>query len=154
MLRLSQRAWNNVIIFTMLVMILLFTSTTNILNGESPDVLANNTLLPPHSTILTIDFGQQKIERIGRGWRLKPANNVDESDLQKLVDNWLDTPLELVDVQISQPPLIVVVWLAGESEGLEFQFFQLEDGLVVSFAQRLYRIQGRSLADLFPQGAY
>lgn len=141
------------IIFTMLVMILLFTSTTNILNGESPEVLANNTLLPPQSTILTIDFGQQKIERIGRGWRLK-SDNVDESDLQNLVGNWLDTRLQPVEMQVSGQPLIVIVWLAGESEGLEFQFFQLEDGLVVSFAQRLYRIHERSLADLFPQGAY
>lgn len=153
MLRLSQRAWNNVIIVTMLVMILLFTSTTNILNGESPEVLANNTLLPPHSTILTIDFGQQKIERIGRGWRLK-SDNIDESELQLLVDNWLNTRVMQVDVKVSQQPLVVFVWLAGEDRGIEYQFFQLEGDLLVSIDQLFYQVQGRRLADLFPQGAY
>jgi hypothetical protein len=154
MLRLSQRAWNNVIIVTMLVMILLFTSTTKILNGEAPEVHVESALLPLQSTILTIDFGQQKIERIGRGWRLKSGNNVDESALQQLIENWLNTGLELIDVQVPEQPLIVIVWLAGESQGMEYKFFQLEDRLLVSFAQQLYQVQDRSLADLFPQGAY
>jgi hypothetical protein len=153
MLQLSQRAWNNVIIVTMLVMILLFTSTTKILNGESSEVLSNTTLLPPQSTILTIDFGQQKIERIGRGWRMQ-SNNVDESDLQLLIDNWLNSSLVPVDVKVSQQPLIVIVWLAGESQGIEYQFFQLEQRLLVNIAQQFYQVQDRSLADLFPQGAY
>ena len=67
-MRLSRKGWNNVIIFSMLIMIFF-------LNGLHKKIGSDETqaqlqpLLPVQSFVLTLEFSDQKIERIGTSWR-------------------------------------------------------------------------------------
>ncbi len=67
-MQLSRKGWNNVIIFSMLIMIFF-------LNGWHKDIGGSNNepvlqpVLPIQSFVLTLSFVDQKIERIGTSWR-------------------------------------------------------------------------------------
>ena len=64
MSKLSQRAWNNVIIVSMLMLIMLFNFSSHLLNNEEDDAPLLLTLVAPNKTITTIAFEQIKVERI------------------------------------------------------------------------------------------
>lgn len=129
MLRLSQKAWNNVIIFTMLLMILLFSTTSNILNtGTSEGDV--RLLLPENVPIMKIDYGNMKIERIGQSWRVLTNNT--GADLtfepQNIVQHWQMAKIGASSAA-EQQPLVVVVWLAGEVKGRVFKLYIAENKL-------------------------
>lgn len=88
MIKLSRQAWNNVLIVTMIVMIFLFNSTNNFLNSGAADGPEEKFLLPEGSLILTIEFGAQKVERIGRAWRTKPPVEIAPENLALVIGNW------------------------------------------------------------------
>ncbi|MCI2282550.1 hypothetical protein L3081_02980 [Colwellia sp. MSW7] len=74
MVKLSKTAWNNVIIFSVMIIILLINATNDRLFPD--DNNTNDTLLlPEHSVILTLTImpsDDKKIvfERIGRAWQM------------------------------------------------------------------------------------
>lgn len=69
---LSQRGWNNVLIFASLFMIILFNSThQKLFEGDNED--EKNTLIPDTGIIQLIDFSGLKFERIGANWRVQSA---------------------------------------------------------------------------------
>lgn len=155
MLRFSQRTWNNIIIFTMLLMILLFSTTTKILNDPVQDPTTQVSLLPGDAVILTLDYGQQKIERIGQGWRHLPPAQMTELTLRRIVENWQTTELAAIDTpQLNDNQLVAVVWLAGEEQGRVFQFAADNNRLQVLIDEHWYRVKNHSLPDLFPPGAF
>ena len=155
MIRLSRRAWNNVIIFAMLLMIVLFNSTHNILTGSMGEDEISAPLLPADSVLMTLDFSGQKIERIGRGWRLRPAESVAEADLAELVNAWHSTNMARTEDYPEAEPLIVVVWLAGESKGRVYQFYSTDDGgLNVEIDNLHYRIIDKQPSELMLPGVF
>lgn len=73
-MKLSRTGWNNVIIFSVMIIILLINATNDRLfpKGES---ISDKTLLPEHSVILTLainyaDKRQLTFERVGRAWQM------------------------------------------------------------------------------------
>jgi len=73
-MKLSRTGWNNVIIFSVMIIILLINATNDRLFPEG-DSSSDKYLLPEHSVILTLvvnynDNRQLKFERIGRAWQL------------------------------------------------------------------------------------
>jgi len=67
-MQLSRKAWNNVLIFSMLLMIFFFNGLHKKLNSV-PEVPRIQTVLPAQSFVLALSFPEQKIERIGTAWR-------------------------------------------------------------------------------------
>ena len=73
-MKLSRTGWNNVIIFSVMIIILLINATNDRLfpDGESG---SDKYILPEHSVILTLainfaDNRQLTFERVGRAWQM------------------------------------------------------------------------------------
>lgn len=67
-MQLGRKGWNNVIIFSMLIMIFFLNGLhKNIGNDETQAQF--QPLLPVQSFVLTLKFIDQKIDRIGTSWR-------------------------------------------------------------------------------------
>jgi hypothetical protein len=126
MARLSQKAWNNVIIFAMLAMILIL----NISSFKSDDSDFPVPIIEEGGLLLSLQIDQYVIERAGQTWRLSSSSPLTNSQssteesyaLAALVDNWqraLVKPQHEVTAEVLQSPdVVVVLWLAGERNGL------------------------------------
>lgn len=86
-LGLSQRGWNNVLIFASLFMIVLFNVTHQkfIANGESDTM---TTLISPNSIIQSIDYSGLKFERLGAGWRTVSELPIDDTSANDFAQAW------------------------------------------------------------------
>ena len=156
MIRLSQRAWNNVIIFSMLLLIILFNSSSNFLSRDELDHEQTLPLVPENSLIMTLDFGAQKIERIGRGWRMLGGQTdapVEQTTLATLVENWRQAELSPSEQILKDDGLIVVLWLAGQDLARVYQFYQQDQTLLVKVDKQVYQISNMPLNALFLRGA-
>lgn len=126
MARLSQKAWNNVIIFAMLAMILVL----NISSFKSDDSDFPIPIIEEGGLLLSLQIDQYVIERAGQTWRLSsssPSANGQTSAnesyaLAALVDNWqralVKSQNEVTAEALQLPDVVVVLWLAGERNGL------------------------------------
>ncbi|AEP28212.1 hypothetical protein [Brumicola nitratireducens] len=126
MVRLSQKAWNNVIIFAMLAMILIL----NISSFKSDDSDFPVPIIEEGGLLLSLQIDQYVIERAGQTWRLSSSSPLaneqsleERSDaLAKLVDNWqralVKSQYEVTAEVLESPDVVVVLWLAGERNGL------------------------------------
>ena len=168
MLRLSRRAWNNVLIFSMLIMIML-------LNGmhkkfDSADPLAKVPLLPEHSLVLTLDFGKFAIERIGQSWRIKQSDAgeaskklaaVDGAVLTAFMATWSEHIVTLAEsdeqaavlVKGKMPDHYVVATLAGKSDGAVYAFYAQLDDVIIhdQYNGRFVTMPIDDVALLFPE---
>ncbi|CAG9295250.1 hypothetical protein [Celerinatantimonas diazotrophica] len=98
-MRLGRRGWNNVLIFVVLAMILIFRLTGEKLEHNSqkqaqdtqqgPQAVSGLSLLPPGATVLEIDLPDRTIQRVGTGWQSSPA----ASRPVVTVDAWLHVRL-------------------------------------------------------------
>lgn len=73
-MKLSRTGWNNVIIFSVMIIILLINATNDRLFPEK-DGISDKYILPEHSVILTLainfsDNSQLTFERVGRAWQM------------------------------------------------------------------------------------
>lgn len=125
-MRLSQKGWNNVLIFACLFMIILFNYTSNMFATNS-EKMAVEPLVPNSKLVQAIDFSGIEIQRLGATWRvLSKIPTATITNPEGYVETWVQQPLE----QIESVPLVldsalslpVVVWLAGNEEGLIFEF--------------------------------
>lgn len=134
MIRLSKKGWNNVLIFSMLLMIMVFNGMHKKLGGgasEDESVL----LLPEDSLLLTLKFNRVAIERIGQGWRANPSLDLDNQALSALMALWMGHKAQLqqddneakVITQGIMPEHFVIATLAGKEDGAVYAFYpQLE----------------------------
>jgi len=145
MIKLSQRAWNNVIIISMLMLILLFNFSSNFLNEGSDAKPTVRALVPTGAVITTIEFQQHKIERIGQGWRATFADS-DNAKLSKLVEHWQQSEIRLMesDKNLSQFHPIdkqnIKLWFAGQTLPMEYQFWSIKDKTLVFIGGQTYQL--------------
>jgi hypothetical protein len=135
MIRLSKKGWNNVLIFSMLLMIMVFNGMHTKLGGSAPDDEPVY-LLPENSLVLTLKFANITVERIGQGWRSNPAIGMDGKQLTALMSLWKQQKVQLqfdsneakVMTQGKMPRFYIVAMMAGKSDGAVYAFYsQLED---------------------------
>ena len=155
MLRLSRKAWNNVIIISMLVLIVMFNTTSNFLNGDRSTEQASH-LLASNAVITTMDFGDYKVERIGQGWR-SIGTKASEDELVKLTEAWLTAQIDeqATELTVSQAVnnRIVTLWLVGKPNPIKFEVFQVADKTLVLTQQHLYQLRDTPFSSLFLAGA-
>ncbi|ALT00108.1 hypothetical protein [Lacimicrobium alkaliphilum] len=150
MIRLSKRGWNNVLIFATLLLILVFHQSGEFFN-QAPAPSQSQSLLPEDVPVMKIDFGTHRLERIGQGWRIRPGLELNESELGLLVDNWQQIVVTPFSGGKLQNTAVVVIWLAGQSEGVVFQLTQQGDDLLLQHQSRLYRAENRQINEFIPQ---
>jgi len=142
-MKLSRTGWNNVIIFSVMIIILMINATNNKLfpNEESANK-AEQLLLPTHSVILTlaIDYSasqQVLFERVGRSWQLTSRGIiVDKTDqqIEQMMFSWQQSSglVQAADIVIdSEQGIPVQVALAGEAQAKIFTLYPLADQLLI-----------------------
>jgi hypothetical protein len=145
MIKLSKRAWNNVIIVSMLMLIMLFNLSGDFLNEGSDKISSVHTLVPANMIITTMEFEQEKVERIGQGWRAtssKYGENHSNERLAILVEHWTNAEMISFDQGFNwqAPTSIVKLWFAGQALPIEYQFMQLTDKTLVQIDKKTYRL--------------
>ncbi|MDF2179284.1 hypothetical protein P2G88_13570 [Aliiglaciecola sp. CAU 1673] len=149
MIRLSRKGWNNVLIFATLLMILLFNQSGRFLTDGEP--ATSHTLLPTDIPLMKLEFGAHQLERIGQGWRVRPASSLDEAQLMALVDHWQQALLIPMGEADLDTGIVVVAWLAGEAQGRIFRLVERDDSVWVAYDKKLFQIQNKTLDELVPE---
>ncbi|HCV02892.1 hypothetical protein E5N72_16760 [Pseudoalteromonas sp. MEBiC 03607] len=160
MMRLSRKAWNNVVIISMLLMIFFFNGLHKKLNTQ-PVEEGVQALLPEQSFILAMAFPELKIERIGTSWRSQSLQEAswqgDEQQLEQLVELWQHQKLTIASLPVSQisqssADYVASVWLAGEQLPAVYQLYHIDSKyyLLDKRLQRVFVLEQADAAKLFP----
>ncbi len=126
-IRLSRKAWNNVLIFSMLIMIFLFNGLHHKLNpAAEPE--GPQPVLPAQSFVLVMELPGVKLERIGTGWRTTGESLAVAPD--GLVAAWQGAEAnlllgvdELKALAGAAPLTAASFWLAGEEKARVYQLY-------------------------------
>lgn len=140
-MKLSKTAWNNVIIFSVMIIILLINSTNNRLfpTGESDD---SARILPEHSVVLalTMAFPNKStvmFERIGRAWKMTSQGRVidlSNQQIEQMMFAWQQSSglVQAADIVIDgQEGTQVELSLAGIEQEQVFTLYALVDQLLI-----------------------
>ena len=116
-MKLSRTGWNNVIIFSVMIFILVI----NITNKKlfSSDDSEQLTIFAKHAVILSLSIEQQiSVDRVGRSWQATPTK-ISGQALEQMMLTWH----EIEGGIVTQPPeldrqmaLVVSVELAGDEQ--------------------------------------
>ncbi len=149
MIRLSRRAWNNVIIFSVAGMILLFNSASW-LQHPPKEQAAPRPLVLPGQRVLSIDFGHTTLERIGQGWRLTPpaGGHVAADEWAR---RWYQAELAPFTATATQDEYVVQLWLAGEERPVMVGLTPLGQDVLVRLNRDSYVLKGASIHYLVPE---
>ncbi|MCU7554806.1 hypothetical protein OCL06_09360 [Alteromonas sp. ASW11-19] len=151
---MSQRAMNNVVIFAMLIMIALF-NIDSFLPAEKAGT--PQPLMPEGAYVLKVEQDQQRLERAGQQWRYitdKPLSSDTQALAQRQLEAWQRgqlVPYPAAESSTRQmTPMIVVVWVAGNAQGLVYAFYPTPAETLVSHNGQWYRLTEVSLSGLIP----
>ena len=109
---LSRKGWNNVLIFACMGMIILFNLMNDklVANAEGEVV----SILPEQSMILTLEYPQFSIERLGTSWRVTPRESLGQDKVAPLIEGWLKLSGEVSIEASEEEGFRVTLWLAGQ----------------------------------------
>ncbi len=126
-MRLSKRAWNNVLIFACLGMIIIF----NLMSGKLIDNAEGSvaTILPEQSMILTLEYPNVSIERLGTSWRVNPSEIIQPADVERIMNTWLTISGEISLATSDEEGYRVTLWLAGQEHPMKL-WIQPESQLI------------------------
>ncbi len=150
-MRMSRKGWNNVIIFAVASMILIFRFVSLNEPGTSSSSQQELRLLPAGATILRLELPGGVIERLGTEWRSEPVveNPVAVIDawLHASLDEWHDA---IGGAAVSQP---VRVYLANSASPIELSLFTLgERHWLTTWQGQLLAVDPGTYPLLFPRG--
>ncbi len=140
---------NNVVIFSMLLMIFLFNFNEFIPKGKAPSVIP---LIDPQQYPLKIEQDNMALERAGQQWRWNRAVASASGTPEQQLEAWYNARLILVADQGNAPdgePIIAVLWLAGQPEGHVFGFYPGQPTWV-NYHKRWYQLDNAGVAELLP----
>lgn len=151
MAKLSQRAMNNVVIVAMLIMIALFNIDSLRPQQDTSEV---RNLLPQNAYVLKIEHDDNQLVRSGQQWRQRSTEgNLSISPEAQMV-GWQKARLRYLTSlknDISEiEPLVVVVWLAGATNGRVYAFYPTPSVTVVKVDNNWYALDNVSLSTLLP----
>jgi len=153
MLRLSKRAWNNVLIFSMIALILILN-----LDQFKDDSPKTRLVVPEGEYILSLDINGVKIEKAGQQWRIAP-NSIQvnplptEAQLRSLVSAWQEVYISPANIDydlslFSQPDVIVTLRLAGRSEASVIGFSIINEQLYLVLDAQVYILNSPNVSYL------
>ena len=145
-MKLSRTGWNNVIIFSVMIIILLISTTNDRLFPENSN-RNDELLLPPHSVILTLlvkypDNKQIMFERKGRAWQMTSQGmiiDLNNQKIEQLMFAWQQSSglVQADDIIIEgQQGVEVEISIAGVEPLLVFVLYPLVDQLLILNQQK------------------
>ncbi len=137
-MKLTRTAWNNVIIFTVMAMIILINVTNKQLFSDHPaeDIDPNgySFLLAKQAVILTVTINDNiLIERLGQSWQMSPKL-LEPTELEKMMLAWQQSTalLQAAEIEIQgNEGTVVAVYLAGQEQTQTFTLYRLSDQLLI-----------------------
>jgi hypothetical protein len=143
-MKLTRTGWNNVIIISVMLMILLINFTSERLFPDSSSIVnaqGEQTLFAEHAVILTLAIdGQIKIERLGQTWQVIQINNkktitdVNQQVIEQTMRSWQQVKglLQASTIEISGVTgLVVTVHVAGQQAEKKLTLYALNDQLLI-----------------------
>ena len=144
-MKLSKTGWNNVIIISVMLIILLINATNNKLFPNETNQ-SNNTaqqlLLPEHSAVLTlkIEYPNDEFiffERMGKNWQVSNelgSIRYNNHNIEQMIFAWQQNQglVQADNIVISGKTSIdVVIELAGVEQVQRFNLYPLSDQLLI-----------------------
>lgn len=97
-------------------------------------------ILPEQSMILTLEYPNASVERLGTSWRVTPTDSIMAERVGSVVNAWLALTGELTLTTSDETGYRVTLWLAGQEHPLKF-WVQPNDLLVTDIlAQKSWKI--------------
>jgi len=135
-MKLSKTAWNNVIIFSVMIIILLINATNDRLFPE--DNNNDELLLPEHSVVLTLSValankGSIMFERVGRAWQMTSQGvllDLTNQQIEQMMFTWQQSSglVQAADILVNgQEGIQVELSLAGVEQQQKFTLYPLID---------------------------
>jgi len=145
-MKLSKTAWNNVIIFSVMIIILLINSTNERLFPEGTNT-NDELILPEHSVVLTLSIALPNktsiaFERIARAWQMTSQGvllDLSNQQIEQVMLAWQQGSglVQAADIVVDgQEGVEVKLSLAGVEQEQKFTLFPLADQLLVYNQQK------------------
>jgi hypothetical protein len=145
-MKLSRTGWNNVIIFSVMIIILLINATNDRLFPEEEGV-SDKYILPEHSVILTLtvnysDNRQLTFERVGRAWKMTNQGllvDLSNQQIDQLMLAWQQASglVQADDILVEGLTGVeVLINTATSQHELVYKLYPLVDQLLVFNVQR------------------
>jgi hypothetical protein len=153
MIRLSKRAWNNILIFSMLSLVLIL----NMDKFRSNEPTAR-LIVPEGEYIINLQINQVEIEKAGQQWRIDP-NGIQPSvlptteKLQAIVKAWQQAYISPAGIDFdntlfSTPSSLVVISLAGVSKPTVVALNIVENQLFFVIDKQIYILNSPTIVQL------
>lgn len=142
---------NNVVIIAMLIMIALFNLDSLV---PKKDSVKTRSLLSEDAYVLKIEQDNNSLERIGQQWRQKSLSTNLAVKPDEQFSHWrramLNPATEVPESVLNTQPYIVVVWLAGNSDGKVYAIYPNTSPTVIKFENNWYTLTNTDLDKLLP----
>ena len=125
-------------IFACLGMIVVFNLTSQkLIENAEGDIVS---VLPAQSILLTIEYPNITVERLGRHWRVTPSDTIEQGIAESVIKTWLGLHGEITLSSSDEQGYRVMVWLAGNEQASRY-WVQPESGLITNvISQKVWRI--------------
>jgi len=137
-MRLSRTGWNNVIIFsvTIIIIFLNFTNDKLFHRNEAGKFTQDIPLFKEHAVILTLAInGKVLISRTGKSWKIVPeSSQLKPQALEQMMLSWQNAVgySETLKYDLSkQTPIVITAELVGEKSAFDLNLFPTKDQLLV-----------------------
>jgi len=143
---LSKRGWNNVLIFACLGMIIIFNlMSEKVIENAEGDIV---NIVPDQSMILTLQYPDVSIERLGTSWRMTPNDVLTSKELEQLISVWLNLKGEISLTSSDEAGYRVTLWLAGQEHPMKL-WIQPDNNLITDvLRQKTWKVNATQLSEI------
>ncbi|WP_017443759.1 hypothetical protein [Gayadomonas joobiniege] len=151
---MTRRGWNNVLIFSTLIMIFLFNGLHHKLFSSEADV---EVILPPNQHLYSIDFPGVSVQKMSDGqWQMMTAQDIYWSSkrIEQLVHQWQQLKAEI----LTDPPTFkgypeatVSFWFSNQQKAFVARLYQQQGHLYLTNGKNVYMLpESQNLEALLP----
>ena len=124
-MRLSKKGWNNVLIFGVLIILILFNFSQKLMQQPKTE---QRTVIGNQQMIVEIKTPDFSIKRSGRSWISEPNLGLSEQQLSLLVQNWQNHPLQIQAAILNPENLFIIhVYTADKAQPITVKLIQQDD---------------------------
>ncbi|MGC3835060.1 hypothetical protein [Moritella viscosa] len=154
-MQLSRRGWNNVLIFAVLAMMLVFQYSGKKIEGDE-STSQYQAALPAHAVVLSMQFDNIQIQRVGSQLATLPELGLSQSQLKQIIKAWETATFKPVinDIVIANLAYGINIFfeLANLSEPVTLILYQIDSGyLLQNWQGQLLQIDESELQVLLPR---
>ncbi|QUM74914.1 hypothetical protein HWV00_00810 [Moritella sp. 24] len=154
-MQLSRRGWNNVLIFAVLAMMLVFQYSGKKLEGDD-SASQYQSALPANAVVLSMLFDNIQIQRVGSQLASVPELGLSQPQLKQIIKAWESATFKPVprDIVIANLAygINISFELANLAEPITLILYQIENGyLLQNWQDQLLQIDESELQVLLPR---